>query len=136
MCRTQHLWRRQLKGKSRHQPAVANDPFPIPLSDVLLENARLQERIEGKSEVIRLMEAAHDRQLQDMRSERDFLRTDIVETCSLARDFKAVADNILGTFKQIGTKQAGPTESIEPNSILYKPVSPNGQEAGEFRPHQ
>lgn len=98
------------------------DPPPIPLSDVLLENARLQERVEGKNEIIKRMESAHEEQLQDLRSERDFLRTDIVDTRALARDFKTISDNILGTFRQIGTKQS--EEKVAPGQILYKPVTP------------
>jgi hypothetical protein len=103
-------------------------PRLIPVSEILLENARLEERLEGKTEIIQRMEGAHERQLLDLRSERDFLRTDIVETRALARDFKSISDNILGTFKQIGTKQpeAG-AEKVEPSQILYKPVEPGGE---------
>jgi hypothetical protein len=116
-------------------PSLPNDEPPsIPLSDVLLENARLQERIEGKTEVIRLMEATHQQQRQDWTSERDFLRTDVTETRAMAREVRASLDRTLDTFKQIGTKQAEPADKVEPNSILYKPVSQNGQQAGESRP--
>jgi len=113
-----------------------NEPRGIPLSDVLLENARLQERIEGKTEAIRLMEAAHQQQRQDWTSERDFLRTDVTETRALVRDMRSHADGILETFKQIGTKQQDSNATVQPDQIVYRPVSKPGDATGESRAQQ
>ncbi len=107
----------------------------IPLADVLLENARLQERLDGKNEIIERLEASHELQRQDWTSERDFLRTDVTETRALVREIRSTSDRILDTFKEIGKKQVeGGAEKVEPGQILYKPVSQNGGPAGESRP--
>jgi hypothetical protein len=111
------------------RPPVPPNPQPpvIPVSEILLENARLQERLEGKTEIINRIEDAHATQRQDWNSEREFLRTDVTETRALVREFKSVSDRILDTFKQIGSKQPEGTEKVEPGQILYKPVQPGGE---------
>jgi hypothetical protein len=111
------------------KPPASPDPQPavIPVSEILLENARLQERLEGKTEIIQRIEVAHATQRQDWSSEREFLRTDVTETRALVRDFKSVSDRILDTFKQIGSKQSDAAEKVEPSQILYKPVQPGGE---------
>ena len=95
-----------------------DEPPSIPLAEVLLENARLQERLEGKNEVIKRIEEGYDRERKEWHSERDFLRTDVTETRALVRDFKSVSDRILDTFKQIGTKQSETANAVEPGHIL------------------
>lgn len=109
-----------------------DEPPSIPLAEVLLENARLQERLEGKNEVLKRIEEGYDRERKEWHSERDFLRTDVTETRALVRDFKSVSDRILDTFKQIGTKQSETANAVEPGQILYKPVQ-NGESTGESR---
>lgn len=104
-------------------------PPPIPVSEILLENARLHERLEGKNEIIKRAEQTHEEQREDWQSERDFLRTDVSEMRGLVRDFKGHADQILDTFKQIGTRQQEP--KVEPNQIIYRPVQKSENSTGE-----
>jgi uncharacterized coiled-coil DUF342 family protein len=91
----------------------------------------LQERLDGKNEIIKRIEDAHATQRQDWSSERDFLRTDVTETRALVREIRSTSDRILDTFKEIGRKQVeGGGQKVEPEQILYKPV----QSEGESRP--
>jgi hypothetical protein len=108
------------------------EPPPIPVSEILLENARLQERLEGRNEVIKRIEEGYEREREEWHSERDFLRTDVTETRALVRDMKSHADGILETFKQIGTKQQ--EQRIEADQIVYRPVQNGANSTGESKP--
>src|SRR5262245_11072417 len=107
-------------------------PEGIPVSEILLENARLQERLDGKNDVIKRLEDGHDRDRKDWHSERDFLRTDVTEMRALVRDSTAHADRMLDTFKQIGTRQQEP--KVAPDQIIYRPVQKDENSTGETRP--
>jgi hypothetical protein len=123
-------YEREVKSPASPDP----QPAVIPVSEILLENARLQERLEGKSEIIKRIEDSHATQRQDWHSERDFLRTDVTETRALVREIRGVSDRILDTFKEIGKKQQEPDPTVQPHQIVYRPVQKEGNAGGDSQP--
>jgi hypothetical protein len=124
------------KGKWRRPLPPTLQPPSIPLSEILLANARLQERIEGKTELMNSIQEGHERERKEWHSERDFLRTDVTEMRSLVRGSLDHSDHMLDTFKHLGTKQAEDPNVVAPQSIVYRLVQNGDNPTGESRPLQ
>jgi len=78
-------------------PAQVQVPQSISLSTILLENARLEERISGRDDVI----TQKDIQISELKDDKIWLREEVRENRSIRHDVKEISSELLQTIKEM-----------------------------------
>jgi vacuolar-type H+-ATPase subunit I/STV1 len=104
-------------------PVTAEPQAPsIPLHEVLLENARLQERLEGRDQVLN----ERERVIDELRDDRQFLREELVEARKLRGDVKEISHEMLETLKAAALR--GLLEQTKnPPPVAAEIITPTGE---------